>query len=131
MYLNLTKFVGSKYDVNHELEMDCSNRDVHHITEMCNTYNEAIDVITILKGDSNMENYAKIIRAPEYPPQLKHKVIFETFDSLNDGEALLLINDHDPRPLFFQFQATRAGQFSWDYIQQGPDEYQVKIAKIA
>jgi hypothetical protein len=51
MYLNLTKFVGSKYDVNHESEMVCSESDVHHITEIHMTYNEPIDVITILKEE--------------------------------------------------------------------------------
>lgn len=78
-----------------------------------------------------MENVTKIIKAPEYPPQMKHKVIFETFDGLAQGEALLLINDHDPRPLYFQFQATRANQFSWEYVEQGPLQFQVKIGKMA
>ncbi|MBB3111158.1 uncharacterized protein (DUF2249 family) [Paenibacillus phyllosphaerae] len=76
-----------------------------------------------------MNAFAKVIKAPEYPPQLKHKVIFETFDALKSGEAMLLINDHDPRPLFFQFQATRSNCFTWEYIEQGPIEFQVKIGK--
>lgn len=78
-----------------------------------------------------MNEYAAIVKAPEYPPQLKHKVIFETFDGLEEGQAMLLINDHDPRPLFFQFQATRAGQFAWAYVEQGPETFQVRIGKLA
>ncbi|MCI3921234.1 DUF2249 domain-containing protein [Paenibacillus sp. TRM 82003] len=78
-----------------------------------------------------MNDFAKVIRAPEYPPQLKHKVIFETFDALESGEAMLLVNDHDPRPLFFQFQATRNGMFSWEYLEQGPLEFRVRIGKQA
>lgn len=77
-----------------------------------------------------MSEFAATIKAPEYPPQLKHKVIFETFDALKSGEKLLLINDHDPRPLFFQFQATRGGQFAWEYVEQGPNEFRVSIAKL-
>lgn len=77
-----------------------------------------------------MNDYAKVIRAPEYPPQRKHEAIFETFDALAKGEAMLLVNDHDPRPLFFQFEATRGGQFTWEYVEQGPTEFRVKIGKL-
>jgi hypothetical protein len=45
--------------------------------------------------DLSMNEFATVIKAPEYPPQLKHKIIFETFDALRDGEAMLLVNDHD------------------------------------
>jgi len=76
------------------------------------------------------QQFAATVKAPEYPPQLKHKVIFETFDRLAGGEAMLLINDHDPRPLRYQFEATRSGQFTWEYLEQGPDVFRVKIGKI-
>ncbi len=68
-----------------------------------------------------MDLFTTIIKVPEYPPQLKHKVIFESFDQLKPGEVMLLINDHDPRPLRYQFEATRSGQFSWEYLEQGPE----------
>ena len=45
------------------------------------------------------------------PPQ-RHPLIFGTFDGLHPGEALLLVNDHDPKPLFYQFQAESAGEFT-------------------
>jgi uncharacterized protein (DUF2249 family) len=32
-----------------------------------------------------MENYKSTVNATEYPPQIKHKVIFETFDALQSG----------------------------------------------
>jgi uncharacterized protein (DUF2249 family) len=77
-----------------------------------------------------MEQFSTVITAPEYPPQIKHKVIFEAFDSLAAGEAMLLVNDHDPMPLYYQFQATRGGQFFWDYLEHGPEIFRVKIGKL-
>jgi uncharacterized protein (DUF2249 family) len=77
-----------------------------------------------------MNTFAATVNATEYPPQLKHKVIFETFDGLQPAEAMLLINDHDPRPLRFQFEAMHAGHFAWEYLEQGPDTFRVKISKI-
>lgn len=77
-----------------------------------------------------MENYTSTVNATEYPPQIKHKVIFETFDALQSGEAMLLINDHDPKPLYFQFGIERPNQFTWEYIEQGPVTFRVKIGRV-
>lgn len=76
-----------------------------------------------------MNEYTATVNATEYPPQLKHKVIFETFDDLEPDQAMLLINDHDPKPLYYQFSATRGEEFSWEYIEQGPEWFRVKITK--
>lgn len=77
-----------------------------------------------------MSQFAATVNATEYPPHLKHKVIFETFDSLKPNEAMLLVNDHDPVPLYFQFESIQAGKFTWDYIERGPATFQVKIGKL-
>ena len=63
------------------------------------------------------------------PPRERHPLIFGTFDELAPGEALLLINDHDPKPLFYQFQAESRGQFTWDYLETGPEVWQVRIGR--
>lgn len=76
-----------------------------------------------------MSNDDKILDIRPYPPMRRHSLIFETFDALTNGNAFVLVNDHDPKPLFYQFQAERTGTFSWDYLQQGPIEWQVRIAK--
>ena len=59
----------------------------------------------------------------------RHQCIFETFESLQCGENFLLVNDHDPKPLYYQFQAERADQFTWDYEEQGPEVWSVVIRK--
>ncbi|KIL41672.1 hypothetical protein SD70_06065 [Gordoniibacillus kamchatkensis] len=76
-----------------------------------------------------MNDIVATVRAPEFPPHLKHKVIFETFEKLNPGEAMLLINDHNPLPLRYQFESVHAGKFTWEYVEEGPVTFQVKIGK--
>jgi len=56
-------------------------------------------------------------------------MIFGTFNQLLPGEAMLLVNDHDPKPLFYQFQAELGDIFTWDYIEQGPEVWQVRIGR--
>lgn len=62
-------------------------------------------------------------------PMHRHQRIFETFESLLPGENFLLVNDHDPKPLYYQFQAERADQFTWNYVEKGPEVWSVVIGK--
>ncbi len=62
-------------------------------------------------------------------PREKHPTIHATFDKLSPGESLTLINDHDPKPLYYEFSAEKPGQFNWEYLEQGPDIWKVLITK--
>ncbi len=62
-------------------------------------------------------------------PKERHPLIFSTFDGLEKDEAFILTNDHDPKPLYYQFLHEREGQFSWEYLEEGPEIWKVKISK--
>lgn len=64
------------------------------------------------------------------PPYKKHATIFQTYDALKAGEAFVLVNDHDPKPLRYQLAAIRGqDRFSWEYLEQGPEVWKIRIAK--
>ncbi|TAH48883.1 MAG: DUF2249 domain-containing protein [Chloroflexota bacterium] len=62
-------------------------------------------------------------------PMNRHTLIFQTFDALSNGAAFELVNDHDPKPLYYQFAAEMPGAFTWDYIERGPAVWRVRIGK--
>lgn len=64
-------------------------------------------------------------------PRERHPRICNTFHDLAPGQAFVLVNDHDAKPLYYQFQAERQGAFGWDYLQQGPDVWRVRISRTA
>lgn len=64
-------------------------------------------------------------------PRDRHPVIFSTFEALKPGEGFELVNDHDPKPLYFQFQARVGSKFEWHYLEQGPELWRVRIARTA
>jgi uncharacterized protein (DUF2249 family) len=63
------------------------------------------------------------------PPRDKHPSIFRAFDSLASGQSLLIVNDHDPRPLRYQFAAERPDMFDWAYEAEGPEVWRVRISR--
>ncbi len=65
------------------------------------------------------------------PPGQRHALIFAALDRLAAGEAVTLVNDHDPIPLRYQLEATRGPACSWDYLEQGPTTWRVRIARRA
>jgi uncharacterized protein (DUF2249 family) len=75
------------------------------------------------------QNAKATIDVRHIAPRERHPLIFGTFDRLAAGESLLLVNDHDPKPLFYQFQAESKGEFTWDYLETGPEVWQVQIGK--
>ena len=62
-------------------------------------------------------------------PRQKHPTIFVRFDELKPGQSLTIHNDHDPKPLYYQLLGERGNIFNWEYLQQGPQLWRVKISK--
>ncbi|KWW98227.1 hemerythrin [Carbonactinospora thermoautotrophica] len=62
-------------------------------------------------------------------PALRRQKIFAMFHVLSAGEAFVLVNDHDPKPLYYQFQAEHPDEFAWDYLESGPEVWRVRIGK--
>jgi uncharacterized protein (DUF2249 family) len=61
----------------------------------------------------------------------RHATIFTAFRALDFGDALEILNDHDPKPLYHEFQAEAPGDFSWVCLQSGPEVWRVNIQKLA
>ncbi len=63
------------------------------------------------------------------PPARRHELIFSTYHELAPGTAFVLINDHDPKPLYYQFAAEHPDAFTWEYLEQGPEVWRVRIGR--
>jgi uncharacterized protein (DUF2249 family) len=63
-------------------------------------------------------------------PAQRHAKIFELVDALAPGASFVLVNDHDPKPLYYQLEAEYPQQYSWTYVKSGPQVWQVEIGKL-
>jgi len=55
--------------------------------------------------------------------------VLDTFDTLEHGESVEVVNDHLPRGLLLHFEEQRPGRFEWTSIEEGPEVFRVRITK--
>jgi uncharacterized protein (DUF2249 family) len=63
-------------------------------------------------------------------PFERFEKIFKIWNNLKPGEMLKIINDHDPKPLHHYFTKNHESEFQWEYEQEGPVDWIVKIKRI-
>jgi uncharacterized protein (DUF2249 family) len=67
----------------------------------------------------------------DVPPAERHPTIYEAFAALDSGEALTIVNDHEPKPLFYEMQAEveafDADGYTVDRV--GPEEFVATFPK--
>ena len=83
-----------------------------------------------MNPSSSIEDAARF-DVREIPCRVKHGQIFQRWLDLPVGGHFVLINDHDPVPLYYQFSSQFPNAFTWEYLLRGPEEFQVKITKVA
>ncbi|WP_068636567.1 DUF2249 domain-containing protein [Thauera butanivorans] len=52
--------------------------------------------------------------------RFRHAAIFGALESLEDGETMRFVNDHDPLPLLNQIQQRYGNQVAIDYVAREP-----------
>lgn len=81
--------------------------------------------------DTSTKSDARIVDVRTLVPMQRHATIFRLVDELKPGERFVLVNDHDPKPLYYQLEAEHPGQFTWTYLERGPEVWRVEIGKPA
>ncbi|HEV7180426.1 MAG TPA: DUF2249 domain-containing protein [Candidatus Baltobacteraceae bacterium] len=61
------------------------------------------------------------------PPPERHPKIFALFDALPPGRALVLISDHEPRPLRAEFEHKRPDVHQWVQRHLGDGSWEVRL----
>lgn len=121
MACNIAAVAWSALRHTHAREAERLNGVLHALTR--STHPQA-------KQETTMAE-AKILDVRSLIPMERHRMIFETYDHLRTGDRFVLVNDHDPKPLYYQFEAEHTGKFSWKYLEQGPEAWRVEIGRTA
>src|SRR5688572_19467030 len=80
-------------------------------------------------SDTSDSNEPFVLNVTLLEPKLKHPTIFKYFDALEPGVGFMILNDHDPKPLYYQMLGERGNIFTWTYLEKGPTWWKVLIKK--
>jgi uncharacterized protein (DUF2249 family) len=86
---------------------------------------------TDLDEGASMSEHDQVLDVRQEIPARRHELIFDTYAGLAPGYGFVLVNDHDPKPLYYQFAAEHPNQFEWNYLEQGPQVWRVRIGRPA
>jgi uncharacterized protein (DUF2249 family) len=67
----------------------------------------------------------------DIPPKDRHPKIMATFEAMDSGETLRLINDHEPKPLAYEMQAEidAFDAANYEVRREGIDKYVAEFPK--
>jgi hypothetical protein len=92
-----------------------------------------------VRSESDAIGYCRFIPEAEAPaveldmravPLLQRQArIMSAWRDLPAGAELRLINDREPKPLYYLFQATQRGRFEWRYEKEDPEEWIAVLRK--
>jgi uncharacterized protein (DUF2249 family) len=82
-------------------------------------------------SDTSAQSKISEIDVRSLVPAQRHAKIFQLVGDLSPGSSFVLINDHDPKPLYYQLEAEYPKTFSWTYLERGPQVWRVEIGRLA
>ena len=80
--------------------------------------------------NTNLIGHDRVMDVRPIPCSIKHGLIIRAWLDLPVGAHFILLNDHDPVPLYYQFSAQWPETFTWEHLVRRPDEVRVKITKL-
>ena len=63
--------------------------------------------------------------------RFRHAAIFGALESLEDGEVMRFVNDHDPLPLLEQLRARYGESIAIEYVERAPGAIVIDFLKKA
>jgi len=86
---------------------------------------------TTTESDAGVGMSVQELDVRALPHGRRHEVIFSTYDLLSPGGEFVIVNDHDPKPLRYQFEAQHTDEFTWDYLESGPELWRVRVGRTS
>jgi uncharacterized protein (DUF2249 family) len=64
-------------------------------------------------------------------PKDRYERIIGAYESLDVGQTMELVVDHDPQCMYYTLRATRGEDaFTFEYLEQGPETWRVIVGKV-
>lgn len=106
-----------------------NEREAERLNAVLHSLTRQFQRVTFEEREELHMGEAIILDVRALVPAERHRKIFETYGGLGVGDKFVLVNDHDPKPLYYQFDVENHDAFSWRYLQEGPEVWRVEIGR--
>ena len=65
----------------------------------------------------------------QYVPIKRHEMLLQMFRELPADESFTFINDHDPKPLYYEFRSIFGDVVGWEYLERGGKAWKVRVTR--
>lgn len=65
------------------------------------------------------------------PHAIRHATVFGALESIPAGGSMVLVAPHNPLPLLGQIEARWPGSIEVTYLQEGPEDWRLKLTRSA
>src|SRR5699024_5358243 len=62
-------------------------------------------------------------------PTERHKLLLKMFKELPKDESFTFINDHDPKPLYYEFCSIFGDVVGWEYLSRDSRAWKVRVTR--
>lgn len=76
----------------------------------------------------NVKQVEELDVRPLIPIQ-RHEKLLKMFKELPVGDSFIFINDHDPKPLYYEFCSIHGDVVGWEYIEGSGVYWKVKVTR--
>jgi len=76
-----------------------------------------------------MQQQEQLLDVRSLIPIKRHEKLLKLFKELPVDESFIFINDHDPKPLYYEFRSIYGNVVGWEYLQRGGKEWKVKVTR--
>ena len=79
-------------------------------------------------GDESSSTFPQL-DATLIPHEIRHPAIIGALESLNSGQGMVLVAPHKPVPLLAQIEKKHPGNFSVNFLDEGPDKWHIELIR--
>ncbi len=82
-------------------------------------------------GCGHHDEELPVLDARQIPHAVRHGAILGALGQLRAGQAMVLVAPHNPLPLLDQIAASYGPAVEVSYLKEGPDAWELKLARPA
>jgi uncharacterized protein (DUF2249 family) len=81
------------------------------------------------QNEARQDHGDEVLDVRDLSPANRHEIVLARVASLAYGRSLVLLSDHEPKPLREWLEDLLPGDYEWSYMAKGPELWRVRVRR--